>query len=418
MKFSKAVTIETGAAFLAGVVLLLGALLWSDKKPQVEKTDFSVTYIGGRMVYLGLGPKLYDLAEQKKLKDSLLKDSEPLIFEHPPFEALLLSPLGALPYQTAYFVWGLINIAIWVALPWLLRPYAPVPKEPLAYFTLWILFAPLGTALFEGQTSLLVLLLYSLSFICLKRGRDFQSGLALGFALFKFQFVVPFALIFILRRKWSFLKGFLSTATVLAVLSLAAVGGQGLLSYIHLLTSVASNPDNSSYGAVVGMATVEGFVHAVFGGILGRSVSFLVVAAISGLLVLWAAKKWSDAEKANDQRGCDLAFAASVVVSLVTGFHMFTHDLSPLMLAMLLVAAHVGDSEREWLRYALLGCLTLFWIPPVYFVLLSQDVFYLLFPVLLAFAVGAVKLAETLKSTPHLLQSAPLTESVQGASEA
>jgi hypothetical protein len=418
VKFSTAVTIETGTAFLAAVVLLLGALLWSDKEPQVQKTDFSVTYIGSRMVYLGLGPKLYDLAEQKKLKDSLLKNSDPLIFEHPPFEALLLSPLGALPYQTAYFIWGLINIAIWITLPWLLRPYAPVPKEPLAYFALWILFAPLGTAMYEGQSSLLVLLLYSLSFICLKRGKDFQSGLALGFALFKFQFVVPFALIFILRRKWSFLKGFLSTATVLAVLSLTAVGGQGLLRYIHLLTSVASNPDNSSYGAAVGMATVEGFVHAVFGKVLGRFVSFLVVAAISGLLVLWAAQKWNSAERADDQRGSDLAFAASVVVSLVTGFHMFTHDLSPLMLAMLLVAAHVADSEREWLRYALFGCLTLFWIPPIYFVLLGHDLFYLLFPVLLAFAVGSVKLAKTLKSTPHLFQSVPLVESVQGASEA
>ena len=418
MKFSNAVTIETGAAFLAAIVLLLGALLWSDKEPQVQKTDFSVTYIGSRMVYLGLGPKLYDLAEQKKLKDSLLKDSEPLIFEHPPFEALLLSPLGALPYQTAYFIWGLINLAIWVTLPWLLRPYAHVPKEPLAYFTLWMLFAPLGAAMFEGQSSLLVLLLYSLSFICLKRGRDFQSGLALGFALFKFQFVVPFALIFILRRKWSFLKGFLSSAAVLAVLSLAAVGGQGFSRYLHLLTSVASHPDNSSYGAVVGMATVVGFVHALFGRVLGKSVSFLVVAAISGWLVLWAAQEWSSAEKAGDPRGSDLAFAASVVISLVTGFHMFTHDLSPLMLAMLLVAAHVAHSDRKWLRYALLGCLTLFWIPPVYFVLLSYGLFYLLFPVLLAFAVGALKLTKALKSTPHLFRPAPLVEPVEGASEA
>ena len=39
-------------------------------------------------------------------------------------------------------------------------------------------------------------------------------------------------------------------------------------------------------------------------------------------------------------------FAAALVVSLVTGFHMFTHDLSPLLLAMLLVAGENGIGKR------------------------------------------------------------------------
>ena len=36
----------------------------------------------------------------------------------------------------------------------------------------------------------------------------FAAGVALGLALLKFQFAVPFAVIFLLRRQWRFLGGF------------------------------------------------------------------------------------------------------------------------------------------------------------------------------------------------------------------
>ena len=176
-------------------------VFWADRPPTMEKTDFSVTYIGSRMVYLGQGSRLYDLAEQRKLKQSLLKDAEPLIYEHPPFEALLLAPLGALPYKTAYLLWGLINVAVWLSLARVLRPYAPAPRDELAYLALWLLFAPLGVALFQGQSSIFLLLVYALTFIALKRGDDLRAGAILGLGLFKFQFILPFALIFLLRRQ-------------------------------------------------------------------------------------------------------------------------------------------------------------------------------------------------------------------------
>src|SRR5260370_12170678 len=213
---------EKIVALIGFAVLLVSVVFLADRPPINERTDFSVTYIGSRMVYLGLGGKLYDLAEQQKLKRLLLPDAEPLIYEHPPFEALLLAPLGALPYKTAYLICGLINVAICVMLPYLLRPYAPAPRDDLGYLALWLLFAPLGVALFEGQSSLLLVLLYVIAFIQLRSGRDFRAGAILGLALFKFQFVVPLAVIFLLQRQWRFMKGFLTIGTALGALSLVA----------------------------------------------------------------------------------------------------------------------------------------------------------------------------------------------------
>jgi len=382
-------------ALIAFTILLVSVVFLADRPPINERTDFSVTYIGSRTVYLGQGSKLYDLAEQQRLKRLLLPDAEPLIYEHPPFEALFLAPLGALPYKTAYLVWGLINVAIWLLLPYLLRPYAPTPRDDLGYLFLWLLFTPLGAALFAGQSSLFLLLLYSITFIQLRSGRDFRAGAILGLALFKFQFVIPLAFIFLLQRKWRFMKGFMATAAALGGLSLVAVGGHGIVSYIHLLVGIAAHPDNASYGSAIGMATIQGFMQPLLGGVLGHLAVSWIVAGVSIFLILWTAWRWRNAGLAADRRTFDLLFAAAIVVSLVTGFHMFTYDLSPLMLAMLLVAGHFpGRRNHTLLRLFLGTTLVLFWFPPLYFALLARHCVYLWFPVLMAFMIGTFKLVE------------------------
>jgi len=386
---------ENVVALFGFAVLLVSVVYLADRPPINERTDFSVTYIGSRMVYQGLGAKLYDLAEQQKLKTLLLPDAQPLIYEHPPFEALFLAPLGALPYKTAFLIWGLINAAIWLMLPYLLRPYAPAPRDDLGYLALWLLFAPLGVTLFEGQSSLFLLLLYSITFIQLRGGRDLRAGAIFGLALFKFQFVIPFVLIFLLQRKWRFIKGFLATASALGLLSLVAVGGHGIISYIQLLVGIAAHPGNPSYGNAIGMATIQGFMQPLLGGVLGHAAVSLIVAGVSIFLILWTAWRWRKAGFAADRRTFDLMFAAAIVVSLVTGFHMFTYDLSPLMLAMLLVAGHFPGTSQTPLRLILGTTLVMFWIPPLYLALLARHCVYLWVPVLMVFMIGTFKLAES-----------------------
>src|SRR5438034_6039504 len=134
-------------------ILLATAVIWAAHGPNVEKTDFSLTYVGAKLVHTGFGGRLYDIALQKQTRDTLFQHPSPLFFEHPPFEALLLSPLAALPFRTAYLIWGLFNVAVWVLLIFFLRTHLPWPREELGYLSLWLLFAPLGVALYQGQSS-------------------------------------------------------------------------------------------------------------------------------------------------------------------------------------------------------------------------------------------------------------------------
>jgi len=386
---------EGTLGLFAAAILLVGAAVWSARGPNVEKTDFSLTYVGARIVHQGLGAKLYDITLQKQILNSLFAHPNPLLFEHPPFEALLLSPLAALPFRTAYLIWGLFNAAVWLALMWLLRPYLSAPREDLGYLSLWLLFAPLMVALYQGQPSLLLLAIYSITFTNLKHSNEFTAGICLGLGLFRFQFVLPFAFIFLIQKKWRFMGGFTLSAVLLCLLSLVAVGWSGVVSYVRFLWTIGNNPQNLSYGSGVDMPTIHGFVYAMLGKSIGHTGLMVIVALFSLLLLVAVAVRWQSLGDDSSQCGSafNLMFAAAIAASLLAGSHMFTHDFSPLMLAMFLAAAGFSGSAvpaHRALRLAMKFTLVLFWFFPVYFLFVAWHCLYLMCPVLLLFAYSAL----------------------------
>ena len=381
---------EETLLLFGAAVMVFSAVLWTARGPNAEKTDFSVTYLVARMVLQGQGAKLYDLDEQASLRAALFQHPNPLIYEHPPFEAFFLAPLAALPYRTAYLVWGASNALIWLLLPCLLRPYAPVPREGLGYLALWFLFPPLGVALYQGQSSLALLLFYALTFVNLKRGQNFMAGVYLGLGLFKFQFIAPFALIFLLLRKWRFLGGFLLSALTLGTVSLIAVGGQGIVAYVRLLLSIGNHPANVSFGSALDMPTLEGFAYAMLRHVARSTTITVVVATLSLALIAYTAWRWHRQDEDGPTSSFDLMFGAAIAVCLMTGIHMFTHDFSPLMLALLLALAHFPSRDSPGLRFAVGTTVALFWLPLLYFALVAWHRLYLMFPLLLLFWITAL----------------------------
>ncbi len=386
---------EGTLGLVAAAIFLCAGVFWSARGPNVEKTDFSLTYVGARIVHQGFGARLYDITLQKQIRDSLFAHPNPLLFEHPPFEALLLAPLAALPFRTAYLIWGLFNATVWLSLIWVLRPYLPTPHEDLGYLSLWLLFAPLGVAVYQGQPSLLLLAIYALTFTSLKRENEFVAGLCLGLGLFRFQFVLPFAFIFLVRRKWRFLGGFGLTSVFVGLLSFVAVGWRGIVSYVRLLWTIGNNPQNLSYGSGVDMPTIHGFVYAMLGKSIGRSGLAITVALLSFLLLAAVAVRWQAVSEDSSQDGSrfNLMFAAAIAASLLSGSHMFTHDFSPLMLAMFLAAAGFSNSSKAGhgaLRVTMKITLVLFWFFPIYFLFVAWHCLYLMCPALLLFAYSAL----------------------------
>jgi hypothetical protein len=374
---------------LAAAILLFGAVLWAANFPNLEKVDFSLTYVGAKLVHDGQGSQLYNVELQRQTRDSLFHHPNPLFFEHPPFEAVILAPLSAISFRAAYTICGLINATVWLVLMVIMRPLFGWPRETLAYLPLWLLFAPLAVALYQGQSSIILLALFALAFTLEKRGRELAAGMALGLGLVKFQFVLPFMFVFLLRRKWRFLAGFVISSCILAVLSLSVLGVHGIAQYLRFVISIAENPQNQSYGSAVDMPTIHGFLYAVLGERVGHIGLNLLSILLSITLLAWVAHRW---QLATSERDHDMLFGAAIASSLLAGSHMFTHDFSPLIVAMFLAAARFRELTSRW-RFAEAIALVIFWSFPIYFLCVAWHCLYLMCPVLLLFVFSVVGVA-------------------------
>jgi hypothetical protein len=215
---------------------------------------------------------------------------------------------------------------------------------------------------------------------------------ALGLGLFKLQFVLPFALIFVFRRKGRFLLGFGASSMMLGVLSLLAVGWSGIVAYVRFLLAIGSNPQNESYGSAVDMPTIHGLVYAILGHVVSRGILNILVVGLSVALLGFVAWCW---KHRHAEQNFAWMFAAAIAAVLITGSHMFTHDFSPLILAMFLSAAALSrcQSASPLPRHAIILSLILFWTFPIYFVFVTWHCMFLMCPILLLFIWGALTFA-------------------------
>ena len=126
-------TIRTKTAvvvYLAGLVLIHVAVFWNLRQ-MVRKgySDFAIYYSAGRIVRQGLGHQLYDDQTQFRVQREFAKEVSiregPLPFNHPAFEALLFAGFTYFSYPAAFALWGLANLGMLAALPFLLRPHLP-----------------------------------------------------------------------------------------------------------------------------------------------------------------------------------------------------------------------------------------------------------------------------------------------------
>ena len=183
------------------------------------------------------------------------------------------------------------------------------------------------------------------------------------------------------------------------------VGWGGLANYARFVFAIGSSPQNVSLGSAVDMPTIHGFIYAILGHALTAVELNIIVGSLSIMLLGWVAWRWESAA----ENSSDLMFAAAVAASLLSGLHMFTHDFSPLILPMLLVAGRSGtDSARRGFsgaRAAISTSLVLFWTVPIYFVFVRLHCLYLMGPVLLLFAWGTTQAAKRAQKPGETLQA-------------
>ena len=174
-----------------GTVLLASSagVWWSNlTNAEGRVIDFLPLYTGGRLLWQDR-THLYDLERQLAVETPTLAPYPlpgVLPYNYPPFFTLLLVPLAWLPFPLAYATATVLNLlCLALALHLLLRRLALGSNQ-----TLWLLLiafceVPVYVTLFQGQTSLLALLLLTLYVLDLQEGREVRTGAWAGLLLFK-----------------------------------------------------------------------------------------------------------------------------------------------------------------------------------------------------------------------------------------
>jgi Glycosyltransferase family 87 len=348
------------AAILYLLILQCVALLPSIPGSLAGNADFRNLYTAGYMVRSGARHRLYDYQLQGRLQGMLTSRPGLLPYVYPACTALLFAPLSLLGYRAAYGVFFAANLLLlWLSarlmrdnLPHLAALWPPLPVA------LFFCFLPATVALMHGQTSILLLALYCAAFASLRKERPLLAGILVGLAVLKIQFALPVALLFFLWRRWRFVAGFLAGTAAALVVSLGVTGYAVFVQYWRsLLLTAADVPGRIKplHMPPAMMANLHGFAQLLLGG--APWVARLAVAA-SLLLLLWIARR---------PASLPIAIAGALLISPYMGVHDLTLLLLPLVLALDHAAAH--PRERRARATAAVSLFLLF--PPVYLLLLK-----------------------------------------------
>jgi hypothetical protein len=362
--------------------IMLGLQLsgWIGFLPMIRDghADFRNLFTAGYMVRTGHGHEIYDYASEKMFQDALVSREQVAIpFVRPAYQALVFAPFSLLPFRGAYYAFLAFNLAILLVCFRLLRPnmnnLARVwPGLPAGMF----LFLPIAAALMQGQDSIILLALLAGAAVCLQRGREYLAGVLVGFGLFKFQFVIPVALLFLAWRRWRFLATFAISAAMLAMVSVWIAGTQQSVNYVLSVIQIGVSHGLSSGLPlpVDHMANLHGAVSGILGG--SPFVLPLTIALSAAVMIFAASRRPQHAD----------AFLIAILASALVSYYMFIHDMCILLIpiALTLDRLMAGHAKRGRERIQISTAALLF-AAPACMSFISADQFWVVSLPLLAF---------------------------------
>ena len=321
------------------IVFCMQFLAWLTFLPKALRghADFRQLYVAGYMVRTGHRTQLYDYAAQTYFQNTLVSNDErALPFIRPAYQALMFVPFSLLPYRTAYLGFLLLNLLL-LALAFLmlqprLRGLSRVwPGLPPALF---LGFYPVALALMQGQDSILLLALLAAVLVSLERNRDLTAGALAGVGLFKFQIVVPIVLLFLLWRRWRFVKGFMFSAILVGLLSFITSGWAETVVFVHSLLSVGAGlpavPGEINFPLRINiMANLRGLIYGLASLRAPQRWLQVTTLLLSSLVVI------SVRARGRQQRGGG-ALVLAITAGVLVSYYLFIHDLSILLIPIVL----------------------------------------------------------------------------------
>jgi alpha-1,2-mannosyltransferase len=239
-----------------GHATLLAIVVWSlyavslshpglrDWLGQVKGTDFVHEYVLGKIALQHNPTLLYDYNGQVELSHQTITglEGESYLPVYGPQVSLIYAPFAALPYLWAAALWMLFSAGIYTACCHAVWRTAPnLQSEGSTIAILAVAMPAFFNMIAYGQNSAIALTAFTLAWLALRADRNFLAGMALGLLLYKPQFGIVAAVLFVVTFNWRLILGGLFTAASQLGIAVAYYGRNSLVDYVHTLRSLGKN---------------------------------------------------------------------------------------------------------------------------------------------------------------------------------
>lgn len=351
VRLSRLLILSTVGLFAASIVRGEGL---RDVFGEVLVPDFVAHYTGGWLA--GSPERLYDIEAQRALQLEWLADPTFLdLYLSPPHVAPFYAPFARLPLGAAMAAWVLFSgLCLGLAYAILRRDALPIKRSHERLFVLFALaFQPLQALLGGGQDTAVTILLWAGGIHLALGRRDALAGLVLGLGAFKPQLFLLPLLYLVVRSRWRAVAGVVASASALGALGLLLHGLDGYRAWVAILRS-QTYLLGTRQASLSKMHSIVASIEALLPP--GRaSIAWWVGHAIMAIV---AAATLRVARRMRSPRH---VWSLLVVATVLVSPHLFTYDLSLLLVPALLL---LGERWSRAMTRAALAVAALTWLSP------------------------------------------------------
>jgi hypothetical protein len=304
-----------------------------DRAGNIKFQDFLQFPIAAHLIAQGRASELYDekvLADEIRAivgRDTTVR----LQYFYGPQVALPFIPLTRLSFLAQAEIWVTLSLLMYFGCVYLLwkscrglRPYRSL------VLLCAVAYPPLFHFFVRGQLSAAVLVFFTIACPAFLSRRDWLAGIALGFLVFKPQFLLAVPLVLLLAQAWRALAGLAISAGVQIAFTLIYFGQAVMRPYIATLLHSARQPSS----AELILSPIQMHSLRTFWTLLvpwPRAVWALYILTSLVVVAMAAAILKSSSPRA-------LRFSALILAAVLLNPHLYIYDLLALAPALLLIA--------------------------------------------------------------------------------
>jgi hypothetical protein len=316
-----------------------------DRAGNIKFQDFLSFYISGKLIAQARAADLYNqpsrdaemlaIVQTHVATDAFVRPpTTPTNVRLPnlyaPQFALLFVPLARLPFLISAQIWVALSLIFFFACIHLVLKSCPSLLPHSRTVTLCAAaFPPLFHFFVRGQNSVLALACFTVAYLSFRAQYDWLAGIALGFLIFKPQFLVAIPLVLLLSQAWKPLVALVVSAAAQFAFTRIYFGPAVMHAYFATLQQISRAIDTAELSlAPIQMHSLRPFWSLL---IPWPGVALTIYALTSIAVIVMAAAAW------RSPAPLTLRFSALTLAAVLVNPHLFVYDLLVLAPALLLV---------------------------------------------------------------------------------